>query len=169
MSIIDIFSLIGRMRRIVGWGAGGLFHYYHTLYPLPLDFLIDSDPSLWGSHCRGLNIRPPKRLADEDPKHTLIIIYSSFSDEIAKQIEDYGPYTTIFAPVFFSTESVYLNKMLEEQEPTPLTKRSPVSRNCLLVQGPVYPKLTESVLRFYARHFSRDFIILSTWAAPNGP
>ena len=113
MNPIDSFSLLGSGKRLIGWGASGLFRYYQTLYPLPLHYLIDSKTSLWGGTCQGLDIHQPEQLAKEDPKHTIIIIYSSFASEIEQQIRKYGSYTAITAPAFFCPERRYLKKVIE--------------------------------------------------------
>ena len=159
----DTFSLLREKPRIIGWGAGGLFHYYHTIYPLPLPYIIDSESSLWGKRSLGVDIFPPEYLAKEDPIETLIIIYSSFSSEIEKQIESFGPFTAVTASAFFSIDKEFLKKSVEVEKNRQIKKNEPESNNCLLVQGPVYPNLTLSILKVFALLFPKDLIILSTW------
>ena len=132
--------------------------------PLPLQYLIDSDDSLWGSRQNGMDIRPPKQLGNEDPNQILIIIYSSFAAEIEKQVTSIGPYTAICAPEFFCPEGRYHIKYLQERTQSPPRERSPSSENGILVQGPVYPGITKLILKYYAHTFPRDHIILSTWS-----
>ncbi len=40
--------LFDREARIVGWGTGSVFDYFHDLFPVRLDYLIDNDVSRRG-------------------------------------------------------------------------------------------------------------------------
>jgi len=35
--------LFSRTSRVVGWGSGSVFDYFHGLYPIRLDYLVDND------------------------------------------------------------------------------------------------------------------------------
>ena len=38
-------ALFDRRIRLIGWGSGSVFDYFHSLAPVPLDYLVDNDPS----------------------------------------------------------------------------------------------------------------------------
>ena len=84
--------LFSRTARVVGWGSGSVFEYFHGLYPIRLDYLIDNDASRWGQRRRGVTIASPARLASEDPADTIVVIYSSAWPEIQQQIGAMGPF-----------------------------------------------------------------------------
>ena len=37
--------LYNRRSRIIGWGTGSVFDYFHGLYPVRLDYLVDNAAS----------------------------------------------------------------------------------------------------------------------------
>src|SRR6187455_2719951 len=95
---IDARSLAVATRRVfdrgtklIGWGSGSVFDYFHGLFPLRLDYLVDSDASRWGGWRHGLEIVSPDRLARDADRDTFVIIYSGAWPEIQHAISALGP------------------------------------------------------------------------------
>jgi len=160
---IKLSEIIRGGYRLVGWGTGSVFDFYDEFYPLPLSYLIDNDSNRQGERKAGLEILGPDVLAGEDPAKTAIIIYSSFWPEIEKQISRLGPFLVIPVTKLHNFEwQRKLDKLYRFSESSNIL-RSPSSDNAIVVQGPVMPDETRSVLRFYAAAYPNDWIILSTW------
>ncbi len=79
----------------IGWAAGGAFDLVDELYRMDLAYVVDRDEARWGKRKRGVPIRSPEALVDEDPERTLIIIYSGAHPEIKLQIARLGPFFSI--------------------------------------------------------------------------
>src|SRR6185295_8625059 len=56
-------ALYDRNVRLVGWGMGSVFDYFHRLFPLRLEYLVDSDSTKWGQRRGGFDVVSPERLA----------------------------------------------------------------------------------------------------------
>jgi len=78
-------------KRIVGWGTGNYF--LETVEPSEramLDFLVDNDKAKWGTTVGGVTVHSPTKLKELNPSETLVIVFSSFFDEISPSIEALG-------------------------------------------------------------------------------
>lgn len=78
-------------RHVVGWGTGNYF--LETVEPAEramLDFLVDNDKSKWGGKIGGVPVQPPGKLKELNPDETLVIVFSTFFDEIKPAIEALG-------------------------------------------------------------------------------
>ena len=84
--------LYSRTDRVIGWGSGSVFDYFHGLFPIRLDYLVDNDRAVWGQRRRGIEVVSPERLLSEIPKETAIVIYSSAWTEIREQIAEIGQF-----------------------------------------------------------------------------
>lgn len=84
-------------RKVIGWGTSKFFEDYAPELNVDLAYLIDSDPSKWGNTRNGLSICSPNALQSENPDETLIIVFSSFYNEICTAIQEIGPFYTIRA------------------------------------------------------------------------
>lgn len=82
-------------KKIIGWGTGGYFNKYFQLCPVNIEYLIDSNKNLWGKEISEKKVNAPETLKYENPETTLIVIYSSFYDEITDTIKKYGDFYTI--------------------------------------------------------------------------
>src|SRR5262245_25652809 len=98
--------LYSRTARVIGWGSGSVFDYFHGLYPVRLDYLVDNDRARWGQRRRGVEIVSPERLLSEVPTDTVIVIYSSSWGEIREQIVRIGNFVAIPASIAFVEPSV---------------------------------------------------------------
>ena len=94
--------LYSRTARVIGWGTGSVFDYFHGLYPIRLDYLVDNDRTRWGQRRRGIEIVSPERLLSEVPGETVIVIYSSSWTEIRDQIARIGDFLAIPASAAFA-------------------------------------------------------------------
>jgi hypothetical protein len=67
-------ALMARTSRLVGWGSGSVFDYFHGLYPVRLEYLVDNDPTRHGKSSRGVEIVSPDRLSRESRETTFVLI-----------------------------------------------------------------------------------------------
>src|SRR5262245_18776627 len=84
-------ALYDRNVRLVGWGTGSVFDYFHRLFPVRLDYLVDSDAARWGQRRGGFDVVSPERLARDAGPDTFVIIYSGFWPDIQGAIGQLGP------------------------------------------------------------------------------
>ena len=73
------------------FGAGNMCRQYMMCYgeQYPPLFVSDNNPELWGTEAYGLEVKPPKQLKDL-PEECVVIICSTFYEEIAKQLKNLG-------------------------------------------------------------------------------
>ncbi|MEQ1869987.1 MAG: WavE lipopolysaccharide synthesis family protein [Vicinamibacterales bacterium] len=150
--------------RLVGWGSGSVFDYFQERFPLPLSYLVDNDASRWGSTRGGVPIDTPSRLLCEDHQLTVVIIYSSAWQEIQCQLESLG--AGLAAPasaVFADTRTRERLARADEIAARPRAARRPSYARSIVVQGPVWPSVTEQVLRVFTALNPDDAVVLSTW------
>ncbi len=155
--------LYARSSRIIGWGSGSVFDYFHTLYPIELDYLVDNDERRWGQRRRGVEILPPGRLAGESGASTFVIVYSSAWPEILEQIATIGEFDSLPASAVFADGSVRARMAWAEQLAARTTVRAPRTGDAIVVQGPVVPGITATVLRATSAVHPADLMVLSTW------
>ncbi len=117
------YHLLATGKKLIGWGSGGVFDYYHGLFPLPLDYLVDNAPKAQGTTKAGLKICDPGMLQQEDPEQVVVVIYSSFSAEILQQLNGYGSFTSINAPVLFCSDYRQQWQRVEQVLHQPLPRR----------------------------------------------
>jgi hypothetical protein len=155
--------LYARTARVVGWGTGSAFDYFHDLHPIRLEYLVDNDPTRWGQRRRGIEIVAPERLLTEVPADTVIVIYSSSWMEIRDQIARIGEFIAIPASVAFLDASVREKLSWAETIVERPSKRSPSAVNSVVVQGPVMKGVTAHVLRILTALNPDNLVLLSTW------
>src|SRR5262245_24320311 len=161
--------LFDRASRIVGWGTGSVFDYFHELFPMRLDYLVDNDVTRRGHRRKHFGIATPDRLQSEDPAATFIVIYSSSWPEIQRQIESIGPFSSLPASAIFAEASVRARLAWADAivERPPVTTRQPRPYNTIVVQGPVVAGVTARVLRLMTALHPTNFVLLSTWDDTN--
>lgn len=139
--------LHSRTARVIGWGSGSVFDYFHGLYPIRLDYLVDNDSTRWGQSRHGISIAPPERLRLEDPSNTVVVIYSSSWTEIQQQLASLGACASLPASAAFADagtrEKLTWADAIAHQ---PQGGRAPRSHNTIVVQGPVVEGVTTRVL-----------------------
>jgi WavE lipopolysaccharide synthesis protein len=156
--------LYSRSDRVIGWGTGSVFDYFHSLYPIRLDYLVDNNQSAWGQRRRGIEVVSPQRLLSEIPKETAIVIYSSAWTEIRDQIAEIGQFAAIPASAAFADASVREKLVSAEAVISrPITRR-PDPKNTIVVQGAVTQGATAHVLRVLAALNPTSLVLLSTWS-----
>lgn len=95
---MDVKSFIqSNYKKVIGWGTGGSFDKHFEALPLELAYLIDSDEAKWNETKNGLVIKPPASLRKEDPKQTLIIVYSIFANQIREAAKGFGDFDVVTA------------------------------------------------------------------------
>jgi len=82
-------------KKIIGWGTGGYFKKVYKELNIDLTYLIDSDESKTGQILEGYTIFSPSVLQQEEPNDVLIVIFSSFHEEIGETIKQYGDFHTV--------------------------------------------------------------------------
>ena len=155
--------LYSRTDRVIGWGSGSVFDYFHSLYPIRLDYLVDNNSARWGQQRRGIEIASPERLLSEIPKETVIIIYSSSWTEIRDQIAEIGQFAAIPASAAFADASVREKLSWAEAVVNRSTTRRPDPTNTIVVQGGVTKGVTAHVLRTLTAVNPNCLVLLSTW------
>ena len=157
-------ALFARTSRLVGWGSGSVFDYFHELYPVALDYLIDNDHTRHGQRRRGVEIVSPNALSGEDPASIFVIIYSSAWPDIQQQLARLGGFRSLPASAVFADAAVRARLVQSELiAAAPRVRRRLTSRNAVVVQGPVVPAITARVLQVMTGLHPHDRIILSTW------
>lgn len=86
---------------VVGWGTGSLFKSTQHALGRELAFVVDSDPSRWGTVVDGAAVKPPSVLLELDPARTAVVAFSCFADEIGAAARALGAFN-----VFAATELV---------------------------------------------------------------
>jgi hypothetical protein len=156
--------LSSRASTIVGWGTGSVFDYFHGLHPIRLDYLVDNDRRRWGQQCRGVEVAPPARLAAERPDTAVVIVYSSAWPDIQAQAAGLCGAPAVPASAVFADASVRAQLAGLDALAAAPARRSPSSRDTIVVQGPVLAGVTARVLRALSALHPHDPIVLSTWA-----
>jgi hypothetical protein len=155
--------LYSRTARVIGWGTGSVFDYFHSLYPIRLDYLVDNDRARWGRTRQGIEIASPERLLSEVPAETVIVIYSSSWTEIREQIARLGNFVAIPASAAFADASVREKLSWAETIASQHRHRSPSAMNTVVVQGAVTKGVTVHVLRILTALNPDNLVLLSTW------
>lgn len=168
MNYLDIYKTIILKRnvgyKVIGWGTGTYFHKNYSRIPVQHAYLIDSDVKKWNLVLKGHKIYSPEELRSEDPEKTIIIVYSTFYEEINNKIKEFGNFIVlsiedILSAIFVSPYYGKLGKIRSET----LIKHCGSSKNAIIIQGPFVKDVTVQVVKSYAMNYPDDFIILSTW------
>lgn len=79
-----------KYKKLIGWGAGKHFEdVYRNV--ISISYLVDSDESKYGKYCKGVEIKSPINLLEEDMENVCVIIFSElYWDEIIIQIRNMG-------------------------------------------------------------------------------
>ena len=164
----DVIS--GRCR-LVAWGSGAVFRGLTRRRPLPIDYVVDSDPTRWGQDICGLGVYSPSRLRQEDPESTLVLVYSDEWPAIIEQAEREGLPEALPAAHLIAWPSIE-RRLRSLHERLATASRRPARRKtapAIVVQGPVIDGVTTLVLQGLAITNPGSIIILSTWKdTPHG-
>jgi hypothetical protein len=154
--------LFDRASPIVGWGTGSVFDYFQSLFPIRLDYLVDSDAARWGTVRRGLEVCAPDRLRS-DVRDPFVVIYSGAWPEIQRAFGSLGPLRSLPASAVFADADTRARlAWCEARQGAPVGPRRRAAR-AIVVQGPVVPHVTTRVLRSLAALNPEALIVLSTW------
>lgn len=82
-------------KKIIGWGTGGAYEKYGRIYEEYMDYVIDSDPLKWETGIGALTVYSPERLLSENSEECVIIIFSSFVEEIRENVKRRGNFDVI--------------------------------------------------------------------------
>jgi len=82
-------------KKVIGWGTSAYYKNNASKLNVNLDYLIDSNENKYGTYIDGKIINKPETLTNENSEDTLIIIFSSFYNEICEEILKYGDFDSI--------------------------------------------------------------------------
>lgn len=164
-NVLNIYEgIYQKGKKVVGWGTGNYFKYFSGMEKLPIQYLVDSNPTVWGKEISGYKVYNPEQLLQEDPNNTIVVIYSTFSNDIIKQIRKMGEFASVTASTIAARKSlIAVNHKLDKEIKYRVPQRNPISDKAILVQGPVVADVTIKILGYYANLYPDDHIILSTW------
>ena len=149
---------------VVGWGSGSVFDYFHGLYPIRLDAIVDNDPRRWGSTPAWRRDRAagiPAGAERARPRHHL---FRSMARDSGPGAE-LGPHLALPASALFADAAVRSRlAWSEEVAAGPRGRRMPQPGRAMVVQGPVVPGVTARVLELTMALHPNDLVVLSTWA-----
>lgn len=149
--------------KLIGWGAGEMFKREYPNLDIELAYTICIHSENFGKTIHGLEVKPPEAILSEDPKKTLIIIFSAFWFDVLRQIGGLGKYRSIRATDGWGD----LHDRSLELRKKPLNPRPSKSRTtAILMQGPLAPYTPMAIE--LTRHAAPDTpIIVSTWKTEN--
>lgn len=148
--------------KVIGWGTKSYFEAVFGKFNCDLAYLVDNEESRVGIKLHGIDVRSTRELFAEDPEKTFVIIYSSFSSEIGKQLESRGFFNYESAGLVFAFDrfNALENRLLSIFKNRPSSVRN---EHGIVIQGPIVPECTEFVVKSYRHIFSNARIVLSTW------
>lgn len=77
-------------KRIVLFGTGSTSETLVNKFPLPVAYCVDNNPQKNGTWFKGLPVKSPENLLNEEKDELLIIIASQFYKEISAQLNEMG-------------------------------------------------------------------------------
>ena len=168
----DLFAAFRRLRdphvRIIGWGTGSVFEYFHKTHPYRLEYLVDNDSTRWGSQRHGLRIESPQRLLDEDPSRILVIIYSGAWMEIMANGRTLAGLVAMPASALLAGRPEFERlRRAAELAATPPQPGPRQAHDAVVIQGPFVDGMTPQVLRAMRAAHATNLIVLSTWQDTN--
>ena len=90
-----IDEIVNGYNKIIAWGAGGYFDYYHKILIDRLSYIVDKDSTKTGTEKYGLITYLPEKLKEENPETCLIVIFCKAYEEVASDIEKYGNFDAL--------------------------------------------------------------------------
>lgn len=152
-------------RIIVGWGCGSVLTGLLPDFPWPITYLVDSDPTFWGTSVYGIPVRTPESLMNEDPDRVLVVVFSSFIGEIERSLQSMGVFESIPASHLLLNDerrTAFLRIADVADSASPITTLE-TSDRAHVIQGPVVEGVTLAAVRYYRAVSPGTMIILSTW------
>lgn len=154
-------------RKVIGWGTGSAYRWLRSLFPVKLEYIVDNNSDKWGSTIDGIEIKSPEALLEENPETALVLIYSSFVEQITEQIRAMCEVPSVPASVIAGCKEfqVALERIRARINSHPLPARS-VKRDpstTLVIQGPVWKNYNIEAIQHYRASYPDNYIIVSTW------
>ncbi len=149
--------------KFIGWGAGQQFKDHFKHLEISIEYTICPLTQNQGKNINGVRVEKPEILNQEDPSKTVILIFSSASNEIINQIRNLGDFMCVPA-LTFGMDSVGLISELQSlagrvMEP-PVTRQGSYAHG-FFYQGPIFP-YTELALAYQRLRFPNDYHCLVT-------
>lgn len=91
---------------LIGWGAGQWFRDYFPLTNLPLKYTVCPVLENQGKVISGISVKSPDSLINEDPRSTLVVIFSASSNEITNEIRRISPSLPCIPALNFGYQNV---------------------------------------------------------------
>ncbi|MCI8529284.1 MAG: glycosyltransferase family 4 protein [Lachnospiraceae bacterium] len=96
MSAYDVCSILDKYNKIIAWGAGGYFEYYHRLLEGKITYIVDRNVDLHGKKKVGIPIKPLAELErEQNKKECLIVVFNAQFDEIFAESQALGTFDII--------------------------------------------------------------------------
>jgi WavE lipopolysaccharide synthesis len=157
-------ALFDRRMRLIGWGSGSVFDYFHERWPVRLDYLVDNDQARWGTTRHGLPIVGPAALAAEAGRDVFVILYSGAWPDIQRQLATIVDLPSLPASAVFAGSETRALLGAADLVASTAPRRTPSHhREAIVVQGPVLPYTTAYVVRAMSARHPDAAIVLSTW------
>lgn len=163
-------ALFDRQTRIVGWGSGSVFDFFHHRFPVRLDYLVDNDATRWGTTRHGVPIVSPATLGHEVGRDVFVIIYSGAWPEIQHQLRTIVDLPSLPASAVFADGSARASLRTADTLAATAPRRDPCKprrdgahASAIVVQGPIVPYTTAYVVRAMSARHPEAAIVLSTW------
>lgn len=165
-------ALFDRHTRIVGWGSGSVFDFFHERFPVRLDYLVDNDATRWGTTRHGVPIASPATLGHEIGRDVFVVIYSSAWPEIQRQLGAIVDLPSLPASAVFADGAARVSlRTADTLAATSLRRDAGRGSRCdsaghsaaIVVQGPIVPYTTAYVVRAMSARHPEAAIVLSTW------
>lgn len=106
-----MININSQYKTIVGWGTSKYFEETIDLIPYNLTYLVDKNDKKWGTFQNGLEIFSPKKIEIENPEETLVIVFSTFYNEICEELKKMG-----FNYIISGYELVSVDEVLSKNE-----------------------------------------------------
>lgn len=159
-------ALFQRRSRLVGWGSGSVFDFFHDRFPLRLEYLVDNDATRWGTTRHGIPVVSPATLTRETGREAFVIVYSGAWPDIQRQLRTLVDLPSLPASAMFADgaarASLRAADMLAATAPRRVDDGS-ARTTAIVVQGPVVPYTTAYVVRAMSARHPDATLVLSTW------
>lgn len=143
-----------RYNKLIVWGGGKYFNNCFT-DDLKIDYIVDSDKNKQGSRCKGILIREPEKILDEDMGKICIIIFSMYWKDIVAQIVDMGITADVILPLMVEPNSFFRNcqnsyaLFAEDAIINGISKRYNIAVEHYLDVGANHPVYGNATIMFY--------------------
>ncbi len=96
MSAYDVGSILDRYNKVIAWGAGNYFEFYHNLLKGRITYIVDKNVNLHGKEKAGITVKSLAELTREQNKdECLIVVFNAQFEEIWAECRKLGTFDII--------------------------------------------------------------------------